>query len=140
VLALEGDTITGSGTLDGRLPLQIAGSEVRVDGGRFSAREPGGVLSYGGAEDAAASLAQPGVGFAIAALGDFRYKVLDVDVSYEPNGDLLLGIHLEGHNPRFEAGRAIHYNLNISENIPVLLQSLQLSDEVGKQLERRLQQ
>ena len=140
VLALEGDTITGEGILDGQLPVQINDNLVRVSEGNFSARAPGGVVSYGGAEEAAASLDQPGVGFAIAALGDFRYGVLDVGVTYEPSGDLLLGIHLEGRNPRFEEGRPIHYNLNISENIPVLLQSLQLSDEVGRQLEKRIVQ
>jgi hypothetical protein len=140
VLALEGETITGNGMLDGELPLQIRDDEIRVKDGRFSARAPGGSLSYGGAEEAAQSLNQVGVGFAIAALGDFRFEVLDVGVNYEPNGDLLLEIHLEGHNPQFETGRPIHYNLNISENIPVLLQSLQLSDELGRQLEKRLQQ
>lgn len=138
VLALEGGSVTGTGTLDGHLPLQITDDGVRVSDGRFSARPPGGVLSFAGAEEAAAALNQPGVGFAIAALGDFRFGVLDVVVNYEPNGDLQLGIHLEGHNPRFEAGRPIHYNLNISENIPMLLQSLQLSDEVSKRLQKRL--
>ncbi|MCZ6710072.1 MAG: YdbH domain-containing protein [Gammaproteobacteria bacterium] len=140
VLALEGETVTGSATLDGSLPMQIKNDQARVSNGRFSARPPGGVLKYGGAEEIAAALNQPGVGFALAALGDFRFGVLDVNVDYAPEGDLLLGIHLEGHNPRFEDGRAIHYNLNISENIPVLLQSLQLSDELSRRLEKRLQQ
>jgi hypothetical protein len=140
VLALEGETITGSATLDGTLPLQITDDKARVSNGHFSARPPGGVLNYGGAEEIAAALDQPGVGFALAALGDFRFGVLDVNVDYAPEGDLLLGIHLEGYNPRFEDGRAIHYNLNISENIPVLLQSLQLSDEVSRRLEKRLEQ
>ncbi|MFP6814874.1 MAG: YdbH domain-containing protein [Pseudomonadales bacterium] len=140
VLALEGETVTGSATLDGTLPLQITDDQACVSNGRFSARPPGGVLNYGGAEEIAAALDQPGVGFALAALGDFRFGVLDVDVDYAPEGDLLLGIHLEGYNPRFEDGRPIHYNLNISENIPLLLQSLQLSDEVSQQLQKRLEQ
>jgi hypothetical protein len=140
VLALEGDTITGSGTLDGHMPLQIDDNKIRGSDGHFRAREPGGVVRYGDAEEAATSFDQLGIGFAIAALADFRYEVLDIGVNYEPNGDLLLGVRLEGHNPSFEDGRPLHYNVNISENIPVLLRSLRLSDEFAKRLGRLFEQ
>lgn len=138
VLALEGATLTGDATLDGQLPIRLQGEDVSVASGKFQARPPGGALRYAGATAAAESLEQTGVGFAIAALADFQFDVLDVNVNYRANGDLLLGIRLEGYNENFEAGRPIHYNLNVTENIPVLLQSLQLSDEVGRRLEQRL--
>lgn len=138
VLALEGDSLTGQATLDGQLPLRLLAGEASSAGGKFSAREPGGVLRYADAQTAARSLDRTGVGFAIAALEDFQFSVLDVGVDYAANGDLLLGIRLEGFNADFENGRPIHYNLNLTENIPVLLESLRLSDEVGRRLEERL--
>jgi len=138
VLALEGDEVTGEGVLDGELPVRLENGEVSVEGGRFSARPAGGVLRYAEAEQVAASLDQAGVGFAVSALADYRFDVLDVEVNYAANGDLLLAVRLEGRNPSFEGGRPIHYNLNVTENVPALLKSLQLSDEVELKVERRL--
>jgi hypothetical protein len=51
-----------------------------------------------------------------------------------------LAVRLEGYNPEIEGGRPFHYNLNISENLPALLQSLRLSDEVSERVERRIRQ
>tara|TARA_Y100001934_G_scaffold282529_1_gene396709 strand:- start:2139 stop:4268 length:2130 start_codon:yes stop_codon:yes gene_type:complete len=138
VLALEGDEVTGEGVLDGELPVRLENGEVSVEGGRFSARPAGGVLRYAEAEQVAASLDQAGVGFAVSALADYRFDVLDVGVNYAADGDLLLAVRLEGRNPSIEGGRPIHYNLNVTENVPALLKSLQLSDEVELRVERRL--
>lgn len=136
VLALEGESVTGSGVLDGELPIEIADGGAKIAGGRFVARAPGGVLRYPDAGKAAQALGPQGVGFALAPLVDFRFEVLDARVDLEPNGDLLLGVRLEGRNPGLE--RPYHYNLNISENVPALLKSLRISDEFQKRLEKVL--
>ena len=75
---------------------------------------------------------------AIGALADFTYEKLEVDVTYDTDGTLTLGIRLEGSNSAVESGRPIHYNLNITENLPALLQSLQLSDELSERVEQGL--
>lgn len=137
VLALEGESVTGNGILDGQLPIEIIAGGARIDGGRFVARAPGGVLRYPDAGKAADALGTQGVGFALAPLVDFRYEVLDAHVDLEPNGDLLLGVRLEGRSPDFE--RPYHYNLNISESVPALLKSLRVSETFQKRLEKVLQ-
>ncbi len=137
LLALEGESVTGSGILDGELPIELLEGGARITDGRFVARAPGGVLRYPDAGKAAEALGQQAGGFALAPLADFRFEVLEAHVDLQPNGDLLLGVRLEGRSPAFE--RPYIYNLNISENIPALLKSLRISEEFQRRLEKVLQ-
>ncbi len=134
VLALEGDDIVGTGKLDGILPIVISGDQPSIEGGRVAAQPPGGSIRL--TSSFAGPTGQPGLDFALVALKDFRYSALRAEVDYAENGDLTLAVHLRGHNPAVEKGRAIVYNLNISENIPVLLESLQLQKKLGDKIEK----
>ena len=139
VLALEGGDVRGDGLLDGRLPVTLDGSTVLVTDGRVTARAPGGTLIYKGS--AAASLAdRSGLAFALQALEDFRYDTLDAKVALAADGVLALGVRLQGVNPAVEQGRAIQFNLNVTESLPALLQSLRAADRITEQVERRLVQ
>lgn len=137
VLALEGDDFTGSGVLNGVVPIAIDGAAVTVTNGRLSA-VGGGFIRYAGASEVAAAAGQPGLDFALRALSDFAYQRLDVTVDYARDGTLSLAVALEGRNPRVEKGRPIHYNLSVTENVPNLLKSLRLSDEVSEGIQKRL--
>ena len=136
VLALEGDTIVGEGVLDGQVPVSVdAAGAVTVTAGRFTARRPGGRLRYADAGFAAAALGATG-GFAVAPLGDYRFDVMDVAVDYAADGTLALGVRLEGKNPAFESGRRVHYNLNITENVLTLLESLRVAEQFEDRVRR----
>ncbi len=136
VLALEGDDVSATGTLNGVLPVEISGNEVSVTNGELTAGSTGGVIRI---SSALASLSgQPGLDFALAALQDFNYSELITGINYSPNGDLALAVGLKGHNIAVEDGRPIHYNLNISENIPVLLESLRVQDQVTEKVEKQV--
>lgn len=135
ILELQGETISGTGTLDGAFPVAIDATGVRVTDGRFQSRPPGGVIRL---STSVQGTGQPGLDFALTALQDFRYTALSGDVQYTPEGDLTLGVKLLGNNPAVEKGRAIQYNLNITENIPVLLESLRLQDAVTKSVEKKV--
>lgn len=133
VLALEGDDIAGTGRLSGEVPVRLVGNVPSVEGGLVRATGPGTIRL---APALASAISQPGLDVALRALGNYAYEVLETRVDYQAGGDLLLGIRLEGRNPEVEGGRPVHYNLNISENIPVLLQSLRMSEAVGEQVEK----
>ncbi|MFV2090460.1 MAG: YdbH domain-containing protein, partial [Pseudomonadales bacterium] len=135
ILALEGEDITGNGRLDGTLPVSFNADGITVSGGRIFAREPGGTVFL--AENLASAITKPGLDFALRALGNFHYSKLEADVNYRANGDLVLGVHLKGSNPDVESGRLIDYNLNISENIPVLLESLRMEDSYTERIEKK---
>ncbi|NOX50516.1 MAG: hypothetical protein GXP16_08270, partial [Gammaproteobacteria bacterium] len=135
ILALEGEDITGTGTISGMLPISIHNNQVLVHRGELTAKAPGGTIRL--SSELTAPTGQVGLDFAVRALEDFRYTILDSQISYAENGDLALAIKLLGNNPEIENGRAIHYNLNVTENIPTLLQSLRLQDKVIEQMERK---
>ena len=136
ILALEGDQVAGTGRLDAVLPLTVVANAPSISGGWVRAHPPGGRLQVSPA--LAAGTGQPGLDFALRALQNFDYVVLQGDVSYTEQGDLALGVQLQGRNPDVEDGRPIRYNLTVTENLPILLQSLRLQDEVTRGLERRL--
>ena len=132
--------LSGRGTLDGRLPVLLRGGELMVDAGAVAAREPGGVLRY--QSDKLQRLAQSNAGMRelAGALENFHYTVLSSEVNYAENGDLQLGLRLQGSNPTFQQGRQVNLNVNLQENIPALLTSLQLSSQVSDIIQQRVQQ
>jgi hypothetical protein len=141
LLALLRDpALSGSGVLDGAVPVTLAGDSVTVEDGRLAARPPGGRLRYAAEPALRARLSQPGIALALDALRDFRYERLAVNADYGGDGTLALDVRLEGANPELEGGRPVHFNLTVTQNLPVLLQSLRLSQNIGESFERRLRE
>ena len=137
VLALEGEDIYGEGKLDGQMPVNIVNDTVTVTDGTLRNTNKGVIRL---APSLAQSVNQPGLDFALRALENFQYETLEADIDYDVKGDLLAAIRLRGRNAKIEKGRPIHYNLNISENLPTLLASLRLQDEVNERVEKRVRQ
>ena len=81
---------------------------------------------------------QQGLAFALEALSDFHFNALDATVNYTPDGELDVGLALKGSNPAVERGRPIHYNLNVSQNLLMLLRSLQLGSQLSERVEQKL--
>jgi len=136
LLALEGEDIQGDGYLSGSLPVTVRAGLPSISGGRLASLEPGGSIRL--AADFGALTGQPGLDFAVVALTDYRYTSLAATVDYLEDGELKLGISLQGRNPKVENGRPIHYNLNVSENVLVLLESLRAQSDLTDGLERRV--
>jgi hypothetical protein len=136
VLELEGEHVSGTGTLNGTLPVELRGNVPAIIAGRVRSEPPGGVIRVSSA--LAGGTGQPGLDFALRALQDFRYRVLEADVAYSGSGDMTLAVHLDGSNPDIEGGRPIHYNVTVNENVPTLLRSLRLQGELTREIERRV--
>lgn len=132
--------LSGSGTLDGRLPLRLDHDGLHVDQGRLAARAPGGVLQLRSERISAFGRSNPALQLATTALEDFRYDRLESEVSYAPSGQLLLALRLAGRNPALEGGRPVNLSINLEENVPSLLTSLQLGGRVNEAIQRRVQQ
>ena len=137
VLALQGDSVSGTGRLSGTIPVTLRDNTVQIEGGEIGTSSPGRIAL---SPTLTAGITQPGLDIAITALQNFNYEALSANVDYDSEGNMLLGVRLEGSNPDLEDGRPVHFNLNISENIPVLLKSLRLQDNFTKTLERRVKQ
>jgi hypothetical protein len=46
-------------------------------------------------------------------------------------------VRLQGANPAVEQGRAIQFNLNLTESVPALLESLRAAERVTERVEQR---
>lgn len=138
--AYPAEDLAGTGTLDGQLPLLIGPDGIRIEQGSLAAREPGGRLQLRSERIKALGRSNPAMQLVADALDDFHYSVLASGVSYDEQGRLRLALRLEGHNPALQEGRPIHFNVNLEENIPALLTSLQLTDRVSETIKQRVQE
>src|SRR5690606_27912530 len=141
ILELYGtQDLSGHGTMHGNLPLMISSQGVSMAEGNLHARPPGGVLRYSqalGINDARMALLAE-------VLENFHYSLLSSDITYADDGQLTLGVQLQGKNPQMRDSPPVHLNINLEENLPMLLASLQmasnLSDTVKKRVSEALRQ
>ncbi len=110
----------------------------QILGGSLSAEAPGGRLQY--QYQPVAGKEPAGMDLAWQALSDFRYQTLATAVELQPNGKVLLQIKLHGYNPKLQQGRPVHFNINVEEDLPALLTSLQLSGQISDRVRQRIQQ
>ena len=132
--------LMGKGVIDGFLPLYWGPEGFYVGGGHLEARNPGGMLRYGSSEAAALAQRNPTLKLVLDALADFHYNILRAGVEYQKDGTLNLALRLEGANPAFEGGRTILLDLNLEENIPALLASLQLGNRISDTIRKRIEE
>ncbi|WP_152227313.1 YdbH domain-containing protein [Pseudomonas sp. SCB32] len=136
--AYPAEGLTGTGTIDGTLPLRLEKGKLNIHGGQVAAREPG-VLQFRSEKIRSLGQSNPAMQLLATAIDDFRYDKLSSTVDYDDTGKLLLALSLSGRNPELEQGRPINLNVNLEENVPKLLTSLQLSDRVSDTIRKRVQ-
>lgn len=131
--------VEASGTLDGRLPFSVTPRGIMIAGGQLRARPPGGVVRYTPNEAARAMAASnPSVKLVQEALSNYHYAKLEADVDYSEQGDLTLRVAMAGQNPDWNAGQPVNLNINLTDNVPMLLRSLRLADDISEQVEKRV--
>lgn len=132
--------LSGTGMLNGHLPVHITSAGVAVVGGKVTAEAPGGTLVFPADRLRAIAQNNPALNLVAQAMENFRYSVLNSTIDYDEDGTLQLGLNLEGANPAVQQGQAVRLNLNIEENIPDLMTSLQLSGKVNEAVTERVRQ
>ncbi len=140
ILSLEQQkTLQGTGMLDGSIPVTVTSQGLTVKDGSFEARPPGGVIRYAASPEAAHAVTQANANMQVVlqALSNFHYNVLQVGAQYAENGILQLQARLEGKNPDQKKSPPIHFNLTVQENIPALLKSLRLVNDLEDSVRNR---
>lgn len=132
--------LTGNGLISGTIPLLICNNGIRVDKGHIAAESPGGELQYRPAAASSMAAGNQSMKVVLDALDNFHYSVLSSNVSYDAAGKLNLALSIQGNNPSFEQGRAINFNINLEEDLPALITSMQLNSEISEKIKRRVQQ
>lgn len=131
------ESLDVEGSLKGEIPVTITDDNLRISGGRLDNEPPGGVIRFNA--DTAAAAGSANVDIASRALKNFHFDALSSDVEYGEDGDLVLKMRLSGINPDMDPNQPIILNLNVENNIPELLRSLQAVRSIEDILERRSQ-
>ena len=115
LLNLEG--VSATGRLSGTLPLRMKGSKVSVDGGGLAALGPG-TLSFRSPK-AKQALAAGGAQAALLlnVLEDFRYKRLSLKIKNGAEGQVVVQLGTEGHNPAVRDGHPFILNINLTGDL-----------------------
>ncbi len=138
ILALkEFAAIEVSGRIDAELPITMDKDGITIAAGSLTGEAPGGVIRYT-AGQATAGRDSSGIGVVREALSHFKYDTLTSALSYNREGDLKLEMQLKGRNPDMAGSRPVILNLNVENNVPQMLKSLQAGRAVEELLERRL--
>lgn len=128
LVALYPAGIEGTGKINGTLPLVINSKSVSMQNGELKGSEEG-ILKYTGLN--AGSGGNQNLELVAKALENYHYTNLGARANYSEKGDLHLALQLEGRNPDYLHGRAVHFNLNIEENIPALIKSLSVAKKIS---------
>jgi hypothetical protein len=126
--------LEADGLVSGYLPFIIEGDTISIEKGLVGALKPGGSIRYAPAGSAPSN--NPALRLVNDALANYQYQTMNTEVFYDKDGELLLSVQLQGSNPDMNAGQAINLNVNITDNIPSLLKSLQASRVITDELER----
>jgi hypothetical protein len=128
--------LTVDGLISGYLPLQIHDNQILIEAGLVGALKPGGTIQYTPSNQAPST--NPSLQLVNDTLSNYRFQSMNTDVFYDENGDLRLAVQLQGRNPDMNNGQAINLNVNITDNIPTLIRSLQASRIITEALEESL--
>lgn len=138
VALAEYPNLQADGFISGYLPFIIEGNTVTIERGLVGALNPGGNIRYTPTNPVPST--NQSLRLVNEALSNYQYQNMDTDVTYDADGELLLGVQLRGKNPDMNNGQAINLNVNISDNIPSLLRSLQASRIITEELEAFVRQ
>lgn len=136
--------LTGKGLIDGTLPLEVnLTSEpptFLIQQGIVTSQASGGLLQYQPAAKSSIGKSNQSMQLVLDVLDDFHYTLLQSSVSIGANQKLNLGLTLKGKNPNIERGRAVNLNINLEEDLPSLITSMQITNQVSETIKRRVQE
>ena len=123
--------LSGTGTISGKLPLRLSMDSIEVHSGSLKGTHPG-VLHYQGP-------VADNENIAFKALRNMLYHNLQATFNYQRNGDYDLGLRVEGKNPDVLSGYPVAFNLNLSGQLPELLQKGILAEDFTQPIMQQMQ-
>jgi hypothetical protein len=131
--------LSGSGKLNGRLPVTRRGSTVEIRNGVLAGTPEGGWIRYApDAGMASAATQQEDLNIVLAALRNFRYREISITLDGDTEGPVDVAIHLAGANPDYLAGHPVEFNLNVNSYLVDLLRKASAGYRIPQQIEKNL--
>ncbi|MBY6211961.1 YdbH domain-containing protein [Microbulbifer agarilyticus] len=136
---LESTNFSASGLLDATIPITTDAQGVTVEDGSLQSRPPGGRMRYYGAFSPQMLSSNPQLKLVAGALEDYTYRDIHGTIQYPLSGDLQLNLKLTGNSQAIDGKRDLIINLNLENNVPSMLRSLQASRDLTDVLEQQAQ-
>lgn len=136
LVALDG--LSGTGILEGRLPLYRNGNRIEIRGAELDSDPAGGTIRYR-PEPGAASLgaADDQFGVLLRVLENFHYTRLSLAINGDAAGEVIVAIGLEGSNPDYQGGQIVHFNLSIDSRLADLISQESAAYQIPYLIEER---
>jgi hypothetical protein len=123
-----------NGRVSGYLPIVLKSKAVEISNGYISALYPGGSIFYTPQNK---DVVNPKMKLVNEALGHYNFETLDSTLNLHKDGEMKITVALKGKSPIMNGGQEINLNLNISDNLNSLLQSLLASRQIEEGFELR---
>jgi hypothetical protein len=134
---LEG--LSGSGTLEGELPIVLADGEIEIRNGILRSSGEAGVIQYrpdSGTENIAAANDQ--FATAMTVLENFDYERLEIEINGSAKETVVIQIHFAGVNPDYQNGHPVEFNLSVDARLSDLLRTGMRVYRIPEKIEERL--
>jgi hypothetical protein len=134
---LEG--LSGSGTLEGELPIILADGEIEIRGGVLRSSGEAGVIQYR-PDSGTANIGAANDQFATAmtVLKNFHYERLEIEINGSVKESVVIQIHFAGVNPDYQSGHPIEFNLSVDARLSDLLRTGMRVYRIPQKIEERL--
>lgn len=126
-----------TGTVSGILPISTAGESMTISNGQLQSDGDGGTIRYADDSDLKALAANGDFAIVTQYLDNFEFDSLISAVEYNDAGDLVLATRLSGINPDVDPYQPVILNLEVENNVPDLLRSLQAIRSIEDILEQQ---
>ncbi|MEM7173077.1 MAG: YdbH domain-containing protein [Pseudomonadota bacterium] len=134
---IQTEGLSGSGTLEGNIPLVLDGDDLILKKSLLAAIAPGQLQFR--SEDARQLLVGTGeeVDLLLQALEDFRYQDLSITFQKSANHDVEGTLSILGNNPEVLDGQAFRLNINLETNVGSFLAAFKQGYRVSYDAFRR---
>lgn len=139
IIALEQQPgLTGKGTLNGQLPIRYQQGKISILDGQINSNTEGGWIRFEPpSEFLALTQTNPSLMIAFDALRNFNFSSLGIRLNLAEDGDATLNTRIKGFNPDWNNSQPVDFSVNIEENIPKLIETLQFTDKLTRSIEKR---
>jgi hypothetical protein len=137
IVNLEG--LSGSGTLEGELPIALVGDEIEIRNAVLRSSGEAGVIRYQpdpGTSNIAAADNQ--FATALTVLENFHYERLEIEIDGSATEAVVIKIHFAGVNPNYQDGHPVEFNLSVDARLSDLLRTGMRVYQMPKKIEERL--
>ncbi|MCP5368251.1 MAG: YdbH domain-containing protein [Hyphomicrobiales bacterium] len=133
------DDASGSGVLEGEVPVTLENGELTIAGGVLATRAPGVIRYAPAVPPPALQGGGQGVSLMLSALKNFHYDAMRLTLDGNLSKDLTAVLHIEGRNPEFMDGYPFEFNLNVSGALGQLLRqglaTYHLPENIGRSIQ-----